>query len=47
MGVLSITNGKEFLTLVNHDNTCISGLPEDMKVPIMNIPFYSRLYFKV
>ena len=46
-GVLSIPSGKEFLSLVNHDNTCISGLPEDMKEPIVCIPFYSLLYLKV
>ena len=38
---------RKFLCLVNHDNTCISGLPEDMQKPIMNKPFYSLLYFKV
>ena len=47
MGILSIYWGKEFLCLRNHDNTCISGLPEDMQEPIMNIPFHSLLYFKV
>ena len=47
MGVLSIPSGKEFLSLMNHYNTCISGLLEDMKEPIMNNPFYSLLYFKV
>ena len=44
MGILSIHWGKEFLCLRNHDNTCISGLQEDLKVPIINIRFYSRLY---
>ena len=47
MGVLSISSGKEFLYLMNHDNTCFSGLPEDVGEPIMNLHFYSLLYFKV
>ena len=47
MGVLSISSGKEFLYLVNHDSTSFSGLPEDVKEPIMNLHFYSLLDFKV
>ena len=47
MGVLSVSSGKEFLYLVNHDNTSFSGLPEDIKEPIMNSHFCSLLYFKV
>ena len=47
MGVLSVSSGKEFVHLVNHDNTSFSGLPEDIKEPIMNSHFCSLLYFKV
>ena len=47
MGVLSVSSGKEFVHLVNHDNKSFSGLPEDMKGQIMNNPSYSLLYFKV
>ena len=38
MGVLSLLSGKELLCLVNPDNICISGLKEDIKEPIMNVP---------
>ena len=47
MGVLSVSSGKEFLHLVNHDNASFSGLPEDIKGPIMNSHLCSLLYFKV
>ena len=47
MGVLSVSSGKEFVHLVNHDNTSFSGLPEDIKEPILTSHLCSLLYFKV